>query len=103
MEVRQLLRSTFLHKKKVVYLVARNFSDINLNKVFVQAKLTIIGDKDPNEAELLKSKISEFANTQNAVNSADLVSNHPLHLRIEMLSRNTMMPAGEMGVSTMVL
>ena len=76
------------------------FSDINLNKVFVQAKLTIIGDKDPNEAELLKSKISEFANTQNAVNSADLVSNHPLHLRIEMLSRNTMMPAGEMGVST---
>tara|TARA_B110000438_G_scaffold301967_1_gene358275 strand:+ start:1448 stop:3580 length:2133 start_codon:yes stop_codon:yes gene_type:complete len=78
----------------------QKFSDIDLSKVFVQAKLTIIGDKNSQEAEDLKSKISQFANTQNAVNSADLVSNHPLHLRIENLSRSMLMPAGESGIST---
>jgi len=76
------------------------FKDIDLSKVFVQAKLTIIGNKEPQEAEDLKTRISEYANTQNAVNSADLVSNHPLHLRIETLSRKMLMPAGETGVAT---
>ena len=78
----------------------QKFSDIDLSKVFVQAKLTIIGDKNVQEAEDLKSNISKFANTQNAVNSADLVSNHPLHMRIENLSRSMLMPAGESGIST---
>lgn len=76
------------------------FKEIDLTKVFVQAKLTVIGDTDQHESELFKSRISEYSNTQNAVNKADLVSNDPLHLRIENLSRKVLMPAGETGVAT---
>ena len=90
----------FSPKEKGQIASGEKFSEIDLTKVFVQAKLTIIGDKNSEEAENLKSSISKFANTQNAVNSADLVSNHPLHQRIESLSRSTLMPAGESGIST---
>lgn len=75
-----------------------NYSDIDLDKVFVQMKLTVIEDRET--ADLMKSNIARFANSQNAIQQSDLVSNHPFHLNIETRSRKQLMPAGEDGLST---
>ena len=60
-------------------------SDIDLGKVFVQMKLTIIEDED--QSPVMTQNISRYSNTQTKVNEDDLISNEPLHLRIEELSR----------------
>jgi len=75
-----------------------NYSDIDLNKVYVQMKLTVIEDKEA--SDVLKSNIATFANSQNSIQQSDLVSNHPFHLNIETRSRKQLMPAGENGLST---
>lgn len=75
-----------------------NYSDIDLRKVYVQMKLTVIEEKEA--ADLIKSNIARFANSQNAIQQSDLVSNHPFHLNIETRSRKQLMPAGENGLST---
>mgnify|MGYP000029128793 CR=1 FL=1 len=74
------------------------YKDINLDKVFVQMKLTVIRDEE--KIENLKSRISQYANTQNAIQKSDLVSNHPFHRNLEKLALSTPMPAGESGLST---
>ena len=74
------------------------YKDIDLNKVFVQMKLTVISN--PDILDDMKSKISEFANTQNTIQKSDLVSNHPFHRNIEKLALSTPMPAVRNGVST---
>lgn len=74
------------------------YKDINLDKVFVQMKLTVIRDEE--KIENLKSRISQYANTQNAIQKSDLVSNHPFHRNLEQLSLSIPMPAGETGLST---
>jgi hypothetical protein len=61
------------------------WSDIDLSKVSVQMKLTILEDEE--EAPMKTAKISQYSNAQAAVSKADLVSNHPFHLRIEQMSR----------------
>ena len=78
--------------------------DANLDKVFVQMKLTIIKSDEINDDEFdddsskikassIISNISEFSNTQNKVNAADLSSNHGFHVRMETLSRRIWAPA----------
>ncbi|MDD3602351.1 MAG: AIPR family protein [Sulfurovum sp.] len=62
----------------------------NLDNIFVQMKLTIV---DPQEAQDLVPKISEYANTQNKVNAADFFSTHPFHIRMEDFSRRIFAPA----------
>ena len=74
-----------------------NYSDIELSKVFVQMKLTVIEDRAT--ADLMKSNIARFANSQNAIQQSDLVSNHPFHLNIETRSRKQLMPPGDDGLS----
>jgi hypothetical protein len=83
--------------------------DTNLEKIFVQMKLTIIEpeselDADINDARdhtsklkssAIISNISEFSNTQNKVNAADLSSNHEFHVEIEKISRRLWAPAKE--------
>ena len=69
------------------------WSDIDLNKVSVQMKLTILEDEE--EAPVMTAKISQYSNTQAAVTKADLISNHPLHLRIEKMSRKTSVVGSE--------
>lgn len=64
----------------------------NLNRVFVQMKLTVV---PPERAEEIVPKISEFANTQNKVNAADFFSNHPFHIRMEQFSRKVIFTARE--------
>jgi AIPR protein/abortive infection phage resistance-like protein len=75
-----------------------NYSDIDLNKVFVQMKLTVIEDIEI--ADEMKANIATYANSQNSIQQSDLVSNHPFHLNIETRSRKQLMPAGENGLST---
>jgi len=78
--------------------------EANLEKVFVQMKLTIIksdaisDDEFDEESSKIKassiiSNISEFSNTQNKVNAADLSSNHEFHVRMESHSRRIWAPA----------
>lgn len=74
------------------------YSEIDLSKVFVQMKLTVVGEKET--ADILKSNIATFANSQNSIQQSDLVSNHPFHTNIETRSRKQLMPAGETGFPT---
>ncbi len=75
-----------------------SFSEIDLSKVFVQMKLTVVGEKEA--ADILKSNIATYANSQNSIQQSDLVSNHPFHINIETRSRKQLMPAGETGFPT---
>lgn len=64
--------------------------DIDLSRVFVQMKLSIV---DHNQAMEVIPKISEYANSQNKVNAADFFANHPFHIRIEEFSRRIFAPS----------
>ena len=61
-------------------------------------KLTVI--EDPEQSEIIKSNVAQFANTQNTIQAADLVSNHPLHRKIEEHSRNHSVPPGDNQIAT---
>lgn len=64
--------------------------DVDISKVFVQMKLSIV---EPDRATEIVPKISEYANTQNIVNTADFFSNHPYHVRMETFSRRVSAPS----------
>lgn len=64
--------------------------DVDLSKIFVQMKLSII---EPARALDVVPKISEFANSQNRVNAADFFANHPFHVRFEEFSRRIFAPS----------
>ncbi|MCL2855174.1 MAG: AIPR family protein [Defluviitaleaceae bacterium] len=63
-----------------------------LDGIFVQMKLTITLDDGEIGDEFVR-KTSQYANSQNKVTAADLVSNHPFYLRIEEFSRKLFAPA----------
>src|SRR5690554_3510607 len=65
-----------------------------LEKVYVQMKLTIV---PPERSESVVPLISEYANSQNRVNAADFFSNHPFHIKVEEYSRKILAPIGEHG------
>ena len=50
----------------------------DISSVFVQMKLSIV---NPDRTLEIVPKISEYANSQNRVSSADFFSNHPFHVR----------------------
>ena len=76
-----------------------DFRNIDLKKVFVQMKLTVIENDD--DAEIIKANVARYANSQNAIQAADLISNHPLHRAIEQQSRSVWAPPSELtGVQT---
>ena len=62
---------------------------INLECVNVQMKLSVVKEEISKE---IVPKISEFANSQNKVSSADFFSNHPFHVFIEDFSRRIIAP-----------
>lgn len=64
--------------------------DIDLSRVFVQMKLSVIL---PERSEEVVPKISEFANSQNKVNAADFFANHPFHLRFKDFSDKLYAPS----------
>ena len=75
-----------------------DYRDIDLAKVFVQMKLTVINDKD--KSEEIKANVAQFANSQNTIQASDLISNHPLHRKLENHSRKHEVPIGDTETST---
>jgi len=71
-----------------IHMAMRN--KIDLSKVFVQMKLSIV---EPERTEEVVPKISEYANSQNKVNAADFFANHPFHIRLEEFSRRIYAPS----------
>lgn len=63
----------------------KKFKDVDLSKVFVQMKLTVIKDVDQKNIEV--PNIARYANSQNKVSELDLSSNNPYFVQIESLSR----------------
>jgi hypothetical protein len=64
--------------------------DIDLSRVFVQMKLSIVGTEQAIE---VVPRISEYANSQNRVSAADFFANHPFHVRVEGFSRRIFAPS----------
>ena len=70
----------------------------SMENLFVPMKLTVLNvDDDMSEEEIeqynaITKKISECANSQNAVKDADFFSNHPFHVMMEKLSKKVMAP-----------
>ena len=62
----------------------------DLSRVYVQMKLCIVS---PEAAKELVPRISEYANSQNMVSTADFFANHSFHIRIEEFSRRVLAPA----------
>lgn len=69
---------------------ARRKDKANLDKIFVQMKLSII---EQSRVEETVPRISQYANTQSRINAADFFSNHPFHVRVEEFSRRIWAPA----------
>ena len=76
------------------------YSSIDLSKVSIQMKLTIFNNSEKDQIDEYRANISRYANSQNSVQDSDLVSNHPIHLNIERLSRQIMMPADDSGLAS---
>lgn len=68
-----------------LYHTHKKFKDVDLSKIFVQMKLTVIKNKEQKNIEV--PNISRFANSQNKVSELDLSSNNPYFVQIENLSR----------------
>jgi hypothetical protein len=71
---------------------ASRVASIDLSRVFVQMKISII---DPQLSETIVPKISEYANSQNRVNAADFFANHPYHIRMQDFSRRLLAPSAD--------
>ena len=81
----------------------KGFQDIDLSKVFIPMKLTII-EKAQDIEELdkndkFKSNIAEYANFQSAVNASDLMSNSPFHIRLQQASKRAS-AMNNLGINT---
>lgn len=63
----------------------KKFKDVDLSKVFVQMKLTVIKDIEQKNIEV--PLIARYANSQNKVSELDLSSNNPYFVQIESISR----------------
>lgn len=70
-------------------LYARDRSASELDRVYVQMKLSVVR---PELVEEIVPKISRFANTQNKVNEADFFASHKFHVTMEQISRRLMAP-----------
>lgn len=73
-----------------VYAAYKGKRDIS--KVYVQMKLSVVS---PETAKDLVPRISEYANSQNKVSSADFFANHPYHVKMEEFSTRLYAPAKE--------
>lgn len=62
----------------------------DVSAVYVPVKITEI--RRVEDIDEVAPRISLYANSQNKVNLADFSSNHPFHIKLEELSRNTWAP-----------
>lgn len=72
--------------------------EIDLAKVFVQMKISVVLKKD--EMSEIVPKISRFANTQTIIKDSDFSSNSDYHIAIENFSRTEWMPTKTGGKAT---
>jgi hypothetical protein len=78
----------------------KKFKEVDLSKVFVQMKLTVIKDIEQKNIEV--PNIARYANSQNKVSELDLSSNNPYFVQIESLSRKKYVSdASNRNVSTL--
>ena len=87
----------------------RGGENIDLNKVFVQMKLTIVenikldnvddADAALEEVHEFKAKIAQYANSQSPVTAADLMANSPFHVRMEQAGKRIRTPLNVEGLS----
>jgi hypothetical protein len=73
----------------IYHAVKKDRADVS--QLFVQAKLTVLNDLTKMDEVI--PRISEYANSQNKVQAADLAANDKYHRRIEELSRTIWAPA----------
>jgi len=78
-----------------IYFTRKRYSDTDLSRVRVPAKIILLKESDPAREEALISDISRFANSQNAVRQSDLSANKPFHVEIERLANSVFCPDGE--------
>lgn len=63
---------------------------VDLRKVFVPMKLTVINDSVSDEdRDIMVGNISKYSNSQNKVSNSDLNSNSPFYVTLEKISRKT--------------
>lgn len=74
-----------------IFRTQRQYKDADINAVFVQMKLTVL--RRPEEMEEIIPLISQFANTQNLIQSADLSANNAFNRQLEKISRACWAPA----------
>lgn len=72
-------------------------SGIDISKVFVQMKLTVI--RDMSKMDETVEYISKYANSQNKINMSDFSANDSYHVEMERLSRTIYVPV-KSGKST---
>ena len=72
-----------------IHTTARR-SKLDLTKVFVQAKVTVVS---PERLLEIVPSISRYSNTQNKVTTADFSSNDGYHVEVEKLSRSVWAPS----------
>jgi hypothetical protein len=72
--------------------------DIDLSKVFVPMKISVVQQKS--EMEEIVPKISRYANTQTIIKDSDFSSNSEYHISIENFSRTEWVPAKTGGKAT---
>jgi len=77
-----------------IYFAQKRFSEVNLTKVRVPAKIIVLKETDPATEEALVSDISRYANSQNSVKQSDLSANKPFHVEVERLSDSVFCPDG---------
>lgn len=76
-----------------IYHSMKKDKSADITKVFVQMKITEI--KDAGKMDDIVPRISEYANSQNKIQTADFYANDPYHRKLEQLSRTIWAPAKE--------
>ena len=75
-------------------LATARFKDkADLDNIYVQMKLTLIGEMEQDAADTLINDISRSSNSQNAVSEADFFATSPFHVEMEKISRRILAPA----------
>lgn len=74
-----------------IFHAAKRDKNADIDRISVQVKLTVLSD--PGKMDEVIPLISRYANSQNAIQAADLVANDAYHRRIEELSRTIWAPA----------
>jgi len=77
-----------------IYFTKKRFSDTDLSRVRVPAKIIMLKESDPALEETLISNISRYANSQNSVKQSDLSANKPFHVEVERLADTVVCPDG---------